>query len=267
MPDKAVIEKLLSNTPFALILSGAFLVLVAASGGFPLLSIQVDELGWRIALAILGVLFVFIGLLVWWREKGMVNVSKGASASKEPGELLEKIGFDYSDSPTNHGWRILECPDETQVVLRHFDDGFVGSAIEIRSTVWYAMDYAVKPVAVFGSIVEFVAILENKASIIYAGFSLRSSDDSKSKPGPFWLNFPVGKGQPIPHGDGNTEWSFPVEPTLLHPGSSWVRFQVDLNEAVNQTFGTLGWRFGQLIGFRLRGNLSLTQISIFKAEE
>ena len=266
MLDKSTIEKLLSNTTFALILSGTFLVLVAASGGFPKLEIQVDELEWRIALAVLGVILVGIGLLVWWREKEMLKASEGTSTPKRPGQLLEKIKFAYSDSPTEHGWRVVECPDETQVVLTHFDDGFVGKAIRVRSTVNYAMDYDVKPAAVFGSIVEFIMLLEDTASAIYACFSLQSSDGSTLKPGYAYFNIRVGKGQPIPHGDGSMEWILPVEPASPHPGGRWVRLPIDLDEAVKQTFGTSGWKLGQLIGFRLRGNLSLAHISVFKAK-
>jgi len=264
MPDKSIIEKLLSNTTLALILGGAFLFLVAASGGFPGLEIQVDELGWRIALAVLGVILVGIGLLVWWREKEMLRASEGTSTPKRPGQLLEKIEFDYSDHPAEHGWRVVECRDETLVVPTHFDDGFVGKAIEVRSTVSYAMDYNVKPAAVFGSIVEFVVDLEDTESAIYACFSLQSSDGSTSKPGHAYFNVQVGKGQPIPH--SSNEWILPVEPAPPHLGGRWVRLPIDLDEAVKQTFGRSGWKLGQLIGFRLRGNLSLARISVFKAK-
>jgi hypothetical protein len=54
---------------------------------------------------------------------------------------------------------------------------------------------------------------------------------------------------------------FPVKPNHLE--GDWLRFQIDLSDAVAQTFGNNGWRYGQLKGFRLRGNLSLVQISVF----
>ena len=186
--------------------------------------------------------------------------------STESRELLEKIEFDYSDSPTEHGWRVVECLDETQVVPTHFDDGFAGKAIKVRSTVSYAMDYDVKPPAVVGSIVEFVVELEDRESAIYACFSLQSSDGSTSKPGHAYFNVQVGKGQPIPHGDDSIEWILFVEPAPPHLGGGWVRLPIDLDEAVEQTFGRSGWKLGRLIGFRLRGNLSLAHISVFKAK-
>ncbi len=183
------------------------------------------------------------------------------ATSKEYGSLLEKIEFDYQDPPTKHSWRIVDCPDKTRVSLRFFDDGFVGRALEIEATVRYAMDCTVSPSVELGSVVEFVTKLETGGSVVYARLSVQSSDSSRSKA--VWFNFPVGKGQPWPHGDGSSEWSFPVTPT--HLGGNWLQFRVDLNEAVRQTYGKDGWRFEKLRGFRLRGNLSLAYISVFEA--
>lgn len=261
MPDKSFFEKLLNNTPFALILSGALLVVVAAAKGLPPLSIVVDELGWRVVLAVLGVTFTGIGLFVWWKEnEALKEVSKKSLALKRQGNPVEEIRFNYQDSPTKHGWRILETPDETQLVIKHFVDGFVGKAIQIQSATRYAMDYAVKPLAEFGSIIEFTVRLDKRDGFVYALMSVHSKDNSHSKL--VWLNFPVGSKQPYPHGDGSGEWGYPVKPIPLE--GDWLLFQIDLKKAVEQTYGKAGWKFEQLKSFRFRGDLSVANISVFE---
>lgn len=92
MSDKSVVERLLSNTPFALILGGAFLIFVAAAGGFPPLSIQVTEFGWRIALTIVGVIFAAIGLVVWWREN-KTNQTIPTAQSPLTDANIEALGY------------------------------------------------------------------------------------------------------------------------------------------------------------------------------
>jgi hypothetical protein len=191
----------------------------------------------------------------------MVNATIKMPKPGRRGRLLEKIDFGYPDPPTQHGWRISENQeDESQPVFRHFDDGFVGKAVEIHSTVRYAMDCDVKPIAELGSLVEFIAKMEGGA-YVFARFTIQSRDGSSSRT--VWLHFCVGKDQPYPL-NRNSEWGFPLMPNRLD--GEWLQFQVDLNKAVEQTYGQDGWRFGQLKGFRLRGNLSLAHISVFEAK-
>jgi FMN phosphatase YigB (HAD superfamily) len=134
MPNKSTIEELLGNTTLALILGGAFLVLVAASGGFPKLSIQVAELEWRIALAVLGVIFVGAGLFVWWREKEKADAGEGiASPSQQrlasPEKELAKI-LDL-DGKVIMSWSTVVNRDKVHV--RHPDSRVAGSITRFLS--------------------------------------------------------------------------------------------------------------------------------------
>jgi hypothetical protein len=52
-----------------------------------------------------------------------------------------------------------------------------------------------------------------------------------------------------------------MQPTSLDDG--WAKFEVDLPLAVEQTFGTDGWSYRELMGFRLRGNLKIAYISVY----
>lgn len=178
------------------------------------------------------------------------------------GQLLQRIGFDYQDSPTNHGWEISELRDETQPPsLRPLHDGFVGRTLQIKATAEYAMDFYVNPGSQIGNLVDYVAKLGSKA-IVYSQVEVQSMDGSQSKN--VWLKFLVGTASPQRFGDGASEWILFVVPTRLESG--WLLFQVDLSEAVKRTFGNDGWRFMHLMGFRLRGNMSLAYISVFESK-
>ena len=48
---------------------GVFLFLTGAAGGWPYFQLQIQELGWRIALASLGVITSGIGGLLIWRTR------------------------------------------------------------------------------------------------------------------------------------------------------------------------------------------------------
>ena len=185
---------------------------------------------------------------------GSVNI---AELSPEK-TLIERIDFDYPDSPANHGWVFLENEaDETQLAINHIADQFVGRAIAISSPVKYGMEFKVGLESVKrGSFVEFVANFE-KSGAIYAFVTLERDDGSMTTG---WLKLTSGTGQPRPI-DGD-EWRLLVEPASTK-GGDWSLYQVDLPDAVRQTFGTDGWKFRQLEKFRMRGNLSLDYIAIF----
>lgn len=67
--DKKLVEKVIDNTPLSIIVIGIFLFLIGAAGGWPSLQLHVNELGWRIALASLGVITSGIGGLLIWRTR------------------------------------------------------------------------------------------------------------------------------------------------------------------------------------------------------
>jgi hypothetical protein len=173
--------------------------------------------------------------------------------------LLEKIGFGDSDTPIESCWKFSERSNSPQPNLTSFNDGFFGKALEVKSTVRYAADYDVQPHASLGSSVEFVIKQNDSSARIYAHLIVLSRDGSQSKT--VWLDFPIGVGNPSPASERDVEWKYPVKPQYLE--GNWLQFHVDLNEAVDRTFGNKGWRYGQLKGFRLRGNLSLAYIGVF----
>lgn len=174
--------------------------------------------------------------------------------------LIHRIDFNYKDSPTKHGWQI---GDESQFVFKPYSDGHVGSALEIKSLSWEAMDYHVSdvnPAAELGTGIEYVTQL-GKRAVIYTLVSIQSQDRAESRD--VWLNFQVGRRPPEPLGEDRSEWSVYVQP--VHREGPWLVFQVDLNDAVKRTYGKEGWKFVGLKRFRLRGSLSLAHISVFES--
>ncbi len=183
------------------------------------------------------------------------------TGSPMPITPLQRIDFDYQDSPTNHGWVLLESEaDETQLVIEPISDQFVGNAISISSPVRYAMDFEVGLAAAqLGRVVEFVADLKGNAAI-FALVSLERPDGSTLTG---WLKLTTGKGQPkLVDPD---EWQLFIEPVSTK-GGDWLLYRIDLQDAVMQTFGIDGWKFQQLEKFRIRGDLSLDYIHIFESQ-
>lgn len=183
------------------------------------------------------------------------------SQSRRPGALIEKIDFEYRDSPLKHGWRLGET-DETQVTLKHISDGFVGNALEIRSNARYSLDYSLNAASRLGTFIEFVAKFEGEAHV-YALTKVQSKDKSKTRN--LWLSFTVGTQEPQRIDDGSESWYeyiVWIKPVRLE--GNWLLFRIDLKDAVTRSAGREGWRFCELLALRLRGNQSLAYVSIYE---
>jgi len=202
-------------------------------------------------------------LIFRWRSWSSYRITRQgsdqSSAGKSPDTgLIHRIDFNYGDSPTKHGWRI---GDESQFAFKPCSDGYLGGALEIESRRWEPIDYHVSdvnPAAGLGTWIEYVTQLGEKA-VIYAKISIQSQDGTKSKEA--WLAFKVGR-RPA-ESSTSSEWCVYVEPVRRE--GPWLVFQIDLNDAVKQTYGREGWKLGSLECIRLRGSLSLAHISIFES--
>ena len=170
---------------------------------------------------------------------------------------IQRIDFDYQDSPTQHGWEML--PNEAQEVdIEHTYDQYVGNAIIITSPIRYGMEFKVGlPAAQRGKVIELVANLTEDA-YIYTYIGLVRDDGSTTKG---WLKLTIREGPPKPVDDD--EWQLTME-QVSSKGGDWLLYQIDLEDAVMQTFGNDAWKFQQLEKFRIRGNLSLDYIHIYE---
>ncbi len=199
---------------------------------------------------------VFLGYMLGRRP----SASFLPMATTHKGRLLQKIDFDYPDSPTIHGWYIGESTDETQPAFKHFLDGFVGNALEIKSMVRYRMDLDIDQIAGLGRHVEFAVKLEGESYVMLRTL-VHSKGKAKSRQ--LWLSLYAGNGQTKRIDDGSDTWFeyvVPVMPSRMEGG--WGVFQIDLNDAVKKTAGNLGWAYGQLERIRFRGNLPIAHVSV-----
>lgn len=115
--DGKLLEKLLANTSFALIVVGIFLIIIGAAGGFPSLALQVPELGWRIALAMMGAVVAAVGGLLYWRERNASTLRSCDSYglridAPRPGEEIDE---EYQVS----GVYLKKPPKGTHIQLFH----------------------------------------------------------------------------------------------------------------------------------------------------
>jgi hypothetical protein len=164
------------------------------------------------------------------------------------------VTFDYlPDSPISHGWELRE--HETPPTFSTVRDGFVGKALKIEAAGRYALDY-VLPSWAKPSRLGIVARW-TPSSLVYLHVRLVSSDSRDSIIA--WLQLRPGTEEPqlVGQPDGH-EMTFPV--TLEGQPGDWQRCDIDLPGAIRATFGEAGWRYEQLLGYRLRGTLELARV-------
>ena len=75
-----------------------------------------------------------------------------------------------------------------------------------------------------------------------------------------WLAHTIGQG--IPAKAFNNEWKIPVQGEILDNG--WVQLKLSIEDEISKTFGTDGWIFQELIGFRIRGSISISSIALYR---
>jgi hypothetical protein len=108
------VQKLIERTPLAVIVLGLVLI-IAAAGGWPSPSLQVNEMGWRVALGIMGAVIAGVGTLLLWRETVIVPQSnRESSMSTDYGiKIISPQDGDSVSGPVPVlGTFVIEPPDE-----------------------------------------------------------------------------------------------------------------------------------------------------------
>ncbi len=174
-------------------------------------------------------------------------------------QLLQKIDFNYKGSPTKHNWEI-RSPDENQPIITRVIDGFWGNTIKIQSSAFYALDMPLtEPIAKIGKRIEIVARMENDSRLYSLGNYI-SKDGSSRKD--IWFNYQIGDGEPVVFNEEKSEWLVYVEPELLE--GNWQKFNINLQEVINRSVAKEGWSLKELTKFRVRGNIQLAHIKVFR---
>ena len=165
---------------------------------------------------------------------------------------MGRISFNYLPAnPLAHGWRLAEPnkPSLTSSVPPDLPDGLSIQAEE-------AIDCNVENHQKVCNRVEFSAKLSAR-SYVYAKVHLVSKDGhTVARDG--WIACDVGNGPP--RKVSRDEWVI-----MRYPRSDgWAEFDLLLPDEVSRTFGHAeGLEFSQLLGFRLRGSLSISPIKLF----
>jgi hypothetical protein len=253
-------DKLMEGNPIALIVMGLIAILLAIYWDWliPLATLIITGTSWerplpfglKILLAVIGVVPLGIGvsqLTLSKRERTRPDIEQRAPVKAST--LLQQIDFDYQDSPENHGWEINGSPS-----FSIQPDG----VLDIPSNQRYSMNYDdVKPFACVGTLIEFFARYEKNAAV-YAKVVIQRQDGSDHKG--VWIKVRYGTPSSKPSQDGSQEWVWYMKPPT---DDGWATFEVDLPHVVEETFGTQGWSYRELIGFRLRGGLKIKYIAVY----
>lgn len=170
-------------------------------------------------------------------------------------EPLLKIEFNYSDEPTNHGWRLL---NSTPITLTLGNDGYQGSYLIVQSDSGNAIDIDVLNTAAKGTALKFVVKYGATQAPLYVKVMLKSQHGNESRWG--WIK--VYSGTTSPKKNSEQEWTIYRVPESVE--GDWKVFQIDLREAVRSTFGDEGWQHDRIIGFRVRGPMSLAYIAVYE---
>jgi hypothetical protein len=209
------------------------------------------------------VLFIAFSAIVLGYLIGQNSIKRvmPSSKPKEPSNplLLQTIDFNYQDSPAKHNW-IINSPEEGQPDITHVADGFWGNTIKIQASVNCTMDISItEPIAQIGKRIEFVAKVEK-------GYGLYSLGNYISKDGAIpkniWFNYKIGDGEPVSVNPDKSEWHVFMEPELLE--GNWQRFNINLQDVMNRSVAKEGWSLKRLTRFRLRGNMQIAQIKVFR---
>jgi len=162
------------------------------------------------------------------------------------------ISFDYlPDSPLSHRWELAkkDARFETSASKDHAD------ALTIKAED--AIDYAVEKYQRVCNRVRFSAKLSDR-SYVYVKIQFRAPGRTN---GPDWGWIACDTGVGGPRKESRDEWVI----SRIPEKNGWTHFDLFLPEEVQQTYGQVEvLQFKELLGFRLRGELSISPISLFR---
>jgi hypothetical protein len=100
MESKSFVEKLLANTPLAIILIGLAVFLIGANGGWSRADLKIDSPAWKIVIVAVGLMVFALGSLSLWREKGHSNSSLKTYDRRTPDR--PKLEGEYHTRDSHH---------------------------------------------------------------------------------------------------------------------------------------------------------------------
>jgi len=182
------------------------------------------------------------------------------------------IKFDYKPHKnTDKAWLKLLEKNDWHVVLegnekvypkfKSISDMYQGRVLNISATHihQYYMQRQASTIESNCGYVEFVVKKDNP--VLYCNVHVRknNSQEKDNK----WLNIKAGPGTSTPvRSDPEHEWQVYVPHRDL--SGDWKVLQVNLPQHVHEAFGKNGWVFNQLHAFRIRGNITIAKIKVYR---
>jgi hypothetical protein len=196
--------------------------------------------------------------LIRWTRRFLAEHSNAAKdhtpdVVRMPSKKMGKISFDYLPaSPLDNGWR-LALNDKPLRQASASADRPGGLTIKIDD----AIDIDVEKYQRLCNRVLFSAKLSHD-SYAYAKVRLVSTNSQPTETDA-WLACDIGDKPP--RKVSSHEWV-----VCRKPGDGgWANFDLSLPNEVSQTLGQAGdLRFSELLGFRLRGTLSISPIDLYR---
>jgi hypothetical protein len=172
-----------------------------------------------------------------------------------PSKEMGSISFSYLPaSPLSNGWR-LALGDKPLRQASASTERLGGLTIQMDD----AIDIDVAKFQRLCNRVLFAAKLSDK-SYAYAKIRLASTA-SQTIYRDVWIACDIGDR--LPRQESTEEWVIYRKPD----GDGWANFDLSLPDEVGRTFGqTDEFRFSELLGFRLRGSMSISPIDLYRAD-
>jgi hypothetical protein len=164
------------------------------------------------------------------------------------------ISFDYlPDSPLLHRWDLATKHTRFEAFASKDRAG----ALTIKAED--AIDYAVEKYQRVCNRVRFIAKLSER-SYVYVKVQFQAPGRTNGFDWG-WIACDTGVGKP--RKESRDEWVI----SRIPEKNGWTQFDLFLPDEVQRTYGQVEvLQFSELLGFRLRGELSITPISVFRDE-
>ena len=177
----------------------------------------------------------------------------------EANDIVKEIDFKYiNENPLDHGWRHgVDTKYNSDYVARVLvDNQYIGLLyLGLSKGNHFNYDFA----AADGIFKQCRYIVKPKDDFrVLFHLIIRNSDATIYKDG--WLEMRIGANQPHKFIGGFDGWHYYHVPHKL--GNEWLSFNIDIEKAVRDTFGTEDYELTHLIGIRLRGNADLAKIQL-----
>jgi hypothetical protein len=121
------------------------------------------------------------------------------------------------------------------------------------------MDYTVEQVQSLANFIEYYVRPKRDGSL-YLKVDISSRDGTQVQT--VWLQHIIGTG--TPQQISPKEWCFYVQGEILEHG--WNLVKVSIDDEVSSTFGKKGFVYQRLQSIRIRGNLAISPITLYRIE-